>query len=105
MPTPEDRARENVDRLLTQAGWAVRGQSDANISAYRGLVRRNLTSKQSYGFADYLLYVDGRAAGVIEPKTDGGYTHRLRDPVRDATKSIIDPKILTRERNLPSKSR
>ena len=105
MPTPEDKASENIDRLPSQAAWAARDQSDANISAYRGLVRRNFTSKQSHGFADYLLYVDGRAAGVIEPKTDGGYTHRLRDPVRDATKSIFDPKILNQERNLPSKSR
>ena len=105
MPTPEDKASENIDRLPSQAAWAARDQSDANISAYRGLVRRNFTSKQSHGFADYLLYVDGRAAGVIEAKTDGGYTHRLRDPVRDATKSIFYPKILTQERNLLSKSR
>ena len=33
MPTPEDKARENIDRLLTQAGWAVRDQSAANILA------------------------------------------------------------------------
>jgi hypothetical protein len=31
MPNPEDKARENIDRLLTQADWAVRDQSDANI--------------------------------------------------------------------------
>jgi hypothetical protein len=23
MPTPEDKAREEIDRLLTQAGWSV----------------------------------------------------------------------------------
>jgi type I site-specific restriction endonuclease len=26
MPSPEDKARENIDRLLTQTGWAVRDQ-------------------------------------------------------------------------------
>jgi len=28
MPTPEELASENIDRLLTQAGWAVRNQSE-----------------------------------------------------------------------------
>ena len=58
MPTPEDKARENIDRLLTQAGWAVRNQSDANILAYRGVAIRNFTLKPGHGFADYLLHVD-----------------------------------------------
>ncbi|MBI2363928.1 MAG: DEAD/DEAH box helicase family protein, partial [Deltaproteobacteria bacterium] len=71
MPTPEDKARENIDRLLAQAGWAVRDQSDANILAYRGLAIRNFSLKSGHGFADYLLYVDGRAAGVIEAKKEG----------------------------------
>jgi type I restriction enzyme R subunit len=71
MPTPEDKARENIDRLLTQASWAVRDQSDANILAYRGVAIRNFTLKPGHGFADYLLYVDGRAAGVIEAKKEG----------------------------------
>jgi type I restriction enzyme R subunit len=71
MPTPEDKARENIDRLLTQAGWTVCGQGDANIMAHRGVAIRNFTLKQGHGFADYLLYVDGRAAGVIEAKKEG----------------------------------
>jgi len=71
MPNPEDQARENIDRLLTQAGWAVRDQSEANILAYRGVAIRNFTLKPGHGFADYLLYVDGRAAGVIEAKREG----------------------------------
>jgi type I restriction enzyme, R subunit len=63
MPTPEDKARDNIDRLLAKAGWAVRDQNDANILAYRGVAIRNFTLKPGHGFADYLLYVDGRAAG------------------------------------------
>jgi type I restriction enzyme R subunit len=55
MPTPEDKARENIDRLLTQAGWAVRDQSDANILAYRGVAIRNFTLKPGHGFADLFL--------------------------------------------------
>jgi type I restriction enzyme R subunit len=71
MPTPEDKARENIDQLLIKAGWAVRNQTDANILAYRGVAIRNFTLKPGHGFADYLLYVDGRAAGVIEAKKEG----------------------------------
>jgi hypothetical protein len=52
MLTPEDKARENIGRLLTKARWTVRDQSDANILAYRGLAIRNFT------FTDYLPYVD-----------------------------------------------
>lgn len=71
MPSPEDQARENIDRMLTKSGWAVRDQGDAHISAYRGLAIRNFTLKQGHGFADDLLYVDGRAAGVVEAKKEG----------------------------------
>ena len=72
MPNPEDKARENIEKLLTQAGWAVRDQSDANIFAYRGVAIRNFILKPGHGFADYLLYVDGRAGGVIEKERISG---------------------------------
>jgi len=71
MTEPEDQARENIDRMLTKSGWAVRDQNDAHISAYRGLAIPNFALKQGHGFADYLLYVDGRAAGVVEAKKEG----------------------------------
>jgi type I restriction enzyme R subunit len=66
MPTPGDQARENIDRMLTVAGWEVRNVSDANISASQGLAIRNFPLKTGHGFADYLLYVNGNAAGVIQ---------------------------------------
>jgi type I restriction enzyme R subunit len=71
MTTPEDKARETIDRLLTEAGWTVCNQGDANILANRGVAIRNFTLKSGHGFADYLLYVDGKAAGVIEAKKEG----------------------------------
>lgn len=48
MPPPEDKARENINLLLAQAGWAVRDQSDANILAYLGGAIRNFTFKQRH---------------------------------------------------------
>ncbi|HEY2920621.1 MAG TPA: type I restriction-modification enzyme R subunit C-terminal domain-containing protein [Candidatus Binatia bacterium] len=71
MTSPEDQARENIDRMLVGAGWEVRNVSDANISASQGLAIRNFPLKTGHGFADYLLYVNGSAAGVIEAKKEG----------------------------------
>lgn len=47
MPSPEDKARENIDRLLTQAGWVVRDQSAANTLTYRGVAIRNFSLNSS----------------------------------------------------------
>jgi type I restriction enzyme R subunit len=55
MPTLEDKAGENIDRLLSNAAWALRNQSDANFLAYRGVAIRNFTLKPGHGFADYLF--------------------------------------------------
>jgi len=68
MPTPEDQARETIDTLLTQAGWVIQDAKQVNLSASRGVVIRNFPLQQGHGFADYLFYSDGKAAGVIEGK-------------------------------------
>jgi len=68
--TPESAAREHIDRLLKAAGWHVCDASQANIHASRGVAIREFPLP-GYGFADYLLYVDGKAAGVIEAKKEG----------------------------------
>jgi type I restriction enzyme R subunit len=69
--TPEQKARAEIDRLLTAAGWSVCDSKQANIHASRGVAIRNFTLADGYGFADYLLYVDAKAAGVIEAKRLG----------------------------------
>jgi len=43
----------------------------ANIHAARGVALREFPLESGFGFADYLLYVDGKAAGVIEAKKHG----------------------------------
>ena len=69
-PQPEQQARGNIDGLLEAAGWHVCDASAANIHAARGVAIREFPLP-GYGFADYLLYVDGKAAGVIEAKKEG----------------------------------
>ncbi len=62
-----------VRRLLVcvSAGWAVQDVTAVDSHASRGVAIRAFPLASEYGFADYLLYVDGRAAGVIEAKKAG----------------------------------
>lgn len=69
--TPEQQARVSIDALLKQAGWHVCSMADANTHASRGVAQREFPLNTGYGFADYLLYIDGKAAGVIEAKKEG----------------------------------
>jgi type I restriction enzyme, R subunit len=70
VPQPEQQARSNIDALLVAAGWHVCDAAAANIHAARGVAIREFPLP-GFGFADYLLYVDGKAAGVIEAKKEG----------------------------------
>ncbi len=67
--TPEQKARQLIDHLLIQSGWAVQDYADMNIFAALGLAVREFPLKT--GHADYLLYADGRALGVLEAKHEG----------------------------------
>jgi len=69
--TPEAKARISIDALLAAAGWHVCDMGQANIHAARGVAVREFPLNPGYGFADYLLYIDGKAAGVIEAKKEG----------------------------------
>jgi type I restriction enzyme, R subunit len=68
---PEQAARESIDRLLTQAGWAVQDFKSTNLHAGPGVAIREFPLATGHGCADYLLYVQGKAAGVIEAKKAG----------------------------------
>lgn len=46
-------------------------RDQVNVHADRGVAVREFSLKPSHGEADYLLYVDGQAAGVIEAKKEG----------------------------------
>lgn len=69
--TPEERARQTIDGLLSQAGWIVQDRRQANIDAARGVAVREFSLGHGYGEADYLLFLDGQAVGVVEAKKEG----------------------------------
>ena len=68
---PEQLARREIDRLLALAGWAVQDFKAADLHAARGVALREFELNPGHGSADYLLYVDARACGVIEAKKQG----------------------------------
>jgi len=67
--TPEEHAREHIDQLLEAAGWAVQDYKDLNFGASLGVAVREFPLKT--GVADYLLFTNRKAAGVIEAKPEG----------------------------------
>ena len=69
--TPEQDARATIDRLLEQAGWAVQNAGSLNLYASSGVAVREFPLKPGHGSADYLLYVNQKAAGVVEAKAEG----------------------------------
>ncbi len=69
--TPEEQSRQEIDRLLTAAGWAVQDFKAANIHAARGVALREFQLNAGFGEADDLLYVERKAAGIIEAKKQG----------------------------------
>lgn len=69
MPRPEDRARQEIDRLLIQAGWVIQDHADLDLSEAFGVAVREYPLKT--GYADYLLFVNRQAVGAIEAKKQG----------------------------------
>jgi len=67
----EARARVEIDRQLTRAGWVVVDTRDLNLFAGPGIAVRETIMAPGHGRADYLLYVDKRVVGVIEAKPAG----------------------------------
>jgi type I restriction enzyme R subunit len=82
LPTPEQQSRLEIDRQLAAAGWLVQDYRQLNISAGRGITVREFPL--STGAADYLLYVDGRAIGIVEAKPlgHGGHAYDRRAVLR-----------------------
>ena len=46
---PEDRARVQIDRLLTAAGWLIQNRNSINIEAGRGVAIREFQLAPALG--------------------------------------------------------
>jgi len=67
---PEQEAREKIDLALVSAGWVVQDADETNLAAGRGVAVREFPLPK-HGAADYVLFVDAKAAGAVEAKKVG----------------------------------
>ncbi len=65
---PEERARQWIDRKLKDAGWEVINRNDFAPSMNAVAIRETLMSGGLE--ADYVLFLNGKAAAVIEAKRE-----------------------------------
>jgi len=72
--TPEQKARREIDADLVAAGWIVQDRDDLDLTAGRGIAVREFHMRAGFGNADYLLYLDRKAAGAVEAKPEGTLT-------------------------------
>lgn len=69
METPEQIARKKIDALLESAGWVIQNKDEFNRNASLGVAVREFPLPA--GPCDYLIFIAGKAAGVIEAKKQG----------------------------------
>lgn len=65
---PEQIARDEIDSQLKNAGWAVQNKKEIDFSESLGVAVREYQT--DIGPADYVLFVDKQAVGVIEAKPE-----------------------------------
>ena len=68
--TPERRARQTIDSMLEAAGWDIQNHAGHDTAAALGVAVREYPLKADQR-ADYLLFINGAAVGVIEAKPEG----------------------------------
>ena len=65
---PEQIARDQIDERLAEAGWNVQDKKAIDFNAGLGIAVREYQT--DVGPADYVLFVDKQAVGVIEAKPE-----------------------------------
>ncbi len=64
--SPEQKAREIIDRKLEESGWIVQDVKQLNPAASLGVAVREFPT--STGPVDYALFIEGKPVGVVEAK-------------------------------------
>lgn len=65
----EAESREYIDKQLHACGWAIQDKDRLNLFESLGVAVREMDT--STGPADYMLFIDGKACGIIEAKREG----------------------------------
>ncbi len=87
--TEEEKARDNIDDLLKQAGWVIQDKKSVNFNDGLGQAVREYQTDN--GYADYVLFVNKKAVGVIEAKKES-LGHKITT-VEEQTKSYAIAKL------------
>jgi type I site-specific restriction endonuclease len=61
---PEQLACDKIDKLLRESGWLIQNKSSINLAAAVGVAGREYQT--NVGPANYILFVNKKAVGVIE---------------------------------------
>ena len=64
--SPEEKARNIIDKKLEQSGWVIQDMKNINLMAAQGIAVREFPTNT--GESDYALFVDELPIGVIEAK-------------------------------------
>ena len=86
--TPEQEARRDIDAQLEACGWVVQNHQHAAVAAAQGVAVREVSVGK--GRADYVLFVDRQAVGVIEAKPVGTTLTGVEPQTLDYQKSYFD---------------
>jgi type I restriction enzyme, R subunit len=65
---PEQIARDHIDKQLLACGWIIQDKKKLNLAAGLGIAVREYQT--DIGPADYVLFVDKKAVGIIEAKRE-----------------------------------
>lgn len=66
--TPEEKARQKIDQMFTDAGWDVIDREEYAAGMTAAAIREGLL--QGNKEADYFLFLNGKAVGVLEAKRE-----------------------------------
>lgn len=64
--TPEQLARDEIDKQLQSSGWLIQNKSQVNLNAAIGVAVREYQT--DIGPADYVLFANKQPVGIIEAK-------------------------------------
>ena len=65
----EDATREEIDAKLEACGWVIQDKKRMNLHESLGVAIREMDTDT--GPADYMLFIEGKACGIIEAKREG----------------------------------
>ena len=64
--SPEEKARQEIDKQLTELGYVIQDMADLDLTASRGVIVREYPTDT--GPVDYLIFIEGEPIGIIEAK-------------------------------------